>query len=272
MDVLIGEGWPIPEQLDLDLAGQTAPPTSGGTPGIRPNGPRPNVTIFPLPGASKAPYQILDKTYTISSPVYGLSVSSSSGGDTITVSGTPNTGEFLTLVCDGGVVFSEGGSSVAAVLESLASAASGTYPLTSVTASGTSGSLTIPVEHSLVVRQGGTGLRAKVTHRQCHAVMVTVWAPDPGTRSTLAAAIDNSIKQTLVVTLPDTSDALIRYLYTSVTDDAQNVTVYRRDLVYEVEFATLETFAATEITAVTTVISGGEGPHPTSAPPVSAIT
>jgi hypothetical protein len=249
-DVRIFEGWPVPEQLDLDLAGQVmsgSPPVPTG----RANGPVPNVSIYPLPGATAIPYQILDKTYVVTPVTLGLTVVVE--GNAVTITGTPNAGEFVTIVADREYIFSCGGASASAVLAALLTAAQADYPTASLAGS----TLTIPAEYSLVARQGGQATLGKVTHRQRQGVMVTVWAPDHNTRSVLAKAIDGALKQNLVVTLPDGTDALITYQSTTVTDESQNVTVYRRDLNFQVEYATLETFTGTTITAVGTTIQSG---------------
>src|SRR6516225_8573850 len=96
MDVRIYEGWPIPAQLDLDMAGQVL----SGTPPVptaRPGGKVANVSVYPMPGATANVFQILDDTYTIVNPNYGLAAPTVSG-NVITVSGTPVAGEYLTVI------------------------------------------------------------------------------------------------------------------------------------------------------------------------------
>jgi hypothetical protein len=248
MDVRIFEGWPIPDQLDQDLAGHVLSGTPP-TPVARPNGPLANVSIFPMMGTGVNIYQILDDTYTVVPVSYGLSVSQN--GNVITVSGQPNPGEYLTLICDGSFVYSLTGTNTAALLAALATAAQANYP----SASSTSTTLTIPTGHSLVVRQGGVATLGKVTHRQRHSVMVTVWAPTRLTRSALASAIDVALKKTIKVAMPDTSQALVIYNRTNVSDENQSATIYRRDLIYDVEYATLETFPGYVVTSVNNTIT-----------------
>jgi hypothetical protein len=242
MDCRIYEGWPDPDQLDLDVGGrmlQGNPPTAV----TRPGGPVANVSIFPMQGTGITVYQILDETYTIVHPTIDLSITVS--GDTVTVSGEPAAGEYLTLVCDDAHVYSQTGATAAALLSALASAAQANYP----TASATATTLTVPVGHTLVVRQGGVGTLGKVTHRQRHPVMVSVWAPTQVVRARLASAIDNAIKTKIKVTMPDSSQALVIYNRTNVIDDQTAATVYRRDLIYNVEYATVEEFTGYVVTS-----------------------
>jgi hypothetical protein len=245
IDVRLYEGWPIPEQLDLDIQGLV----KGNPPTPRPNGPCANVSIFPMAGATAIPYQILDDTFVLTAPTYGMSASIS--GTIATIIGEPNAGEFLTIVADSKYIYSETGANTAAILSALATAASVNYS----GVSSTSTTITIPVVKSLTVRIGGVGTLAKVTHRQKQAIMVTVWAPSHEVRTTLAAAIDVAIKSQIRVDMDDTTQAIILYSRTNQVDDNQNVSIYRRDLVYEVEYATLETFQGINITSVTNEIS-----------------
>jgi hypothetical protein len=248
MDVRVFEGWPTGDQLDLDLTGeklQGSPPL----PVARSGGPLANVSVYPMPGTGVSVYQIQDATYTIVPVSYGMGVSVN--GNTLTVTGQPNTGEYLSLICDGAFIYSRTGATRAALLASLATDAQVNYP----SAASTATSLTVPANISMVVRQGGVATLGKVVHRQKQAIMVTVWAPTTAARATLASAIDVALKQTNKITMPDTSQALLVYSRTNVTDDLQSATIYRRDLIYDAEYATLQTFPGYVVTSVTTTIA-----------------
>jgi hypothetical protein len=248
MDVRVFEGWPMPDQLDRDMLGQMLSGTPP-TPVTRPGGAVANVSVFPMQGTGIAVYQQQDETYVITPVNYGMAMSVA--GNVITVSGQPNPGEYLTLVCDGAFVFSQTGATTAALLAAIATAAQAQYP----TASSTATTLTVPTGHSLIVRQGGVATLGKVTHRQRQSVMVTVWAPTEAVRATLAKAIDNAIKQIIKITMPDTSQALVIYSRTNVLDDRQSTAIYRRDLIYDVEYATVFEFPGYVVTSVTTTIN-----------------
>lgn len=243
MDVRIFEGWPIPEQLDLDVAGKMKDPAGGKKPIDRPGGPCASVSVLPLPGVTAVTYQLLNKTHVLQEPTIGITAVLA--GTTLTLSGVPQDGEIVTLVCDRQHVFSGLGTTAAAILADLLSQAQQVYPGASLSGS----VLTVPYQFACELRQGGIGLLGRVTHRQRHAVNVSVWAPSHTARATIASAIDAALKAKNVVTMPDGSDALIVFARTLQTDESQNVTVYRRDLVFDCEYATLETFAGTSITS-----------------------
>lgn len=251
MDVRIFEGWPIPDQLDLDLAGKML---SGTAIVARPKGLLANVSVYPMLGTGVNVYQIQDETYTLIPPSYGLTPVLA--GTIITVSGQPTPGEYLTLVLDGKVVCSQTGANTAAILAALATQAQGF----GYAASSTATTLTVPFGHSIVIRQGAVATMGKVTHRQRHFVMLTVWAPTRVARTALASAIDVALKQTNTITMPDTSQAVLCYSRTNVSDEGQSSTVYRRDLIYSVEYATLEQFPGYVVTSVNTTIASLNGP------------
>jgi hypothetical protein len=266
MDCLIYEGWPLGDQLDLDINGQERNAT--GATVARPGGPRANVSIYPMPGTGVPVYQIQDHTKTIVEPAIGLTATLS--GDTVTVSGTSKPGEYITIIADDAYIYSETGANAAAILAALATAAQANYPGASSTAT----TLTIPVGHSIVMRQGGVGTVGRVTHRQKHAVMITVWAPNRVVRNELAEAIDGLIKQTNRVSFPDTSQAVVVYNRTIVNDEQQAESIYRRDLIYDVEYATVFQFPATVVTStqVSLVNASGTLASPTTSPIATALT
>ncbi|NPU23941.1 hypothetical protein [Bradyrhizobium denitrificans] len=246
LDCRIFEGWPNPDQLDRDMQGLT----KDNPPLPRAKGPVPNVSVFPMQGTGVTLYQILDKTYEIRAAQ--VATTFALNGSTITVSGQVAVGEFLTLVIDDMVVCSQSGATTAAMLAALAAEAQGKgYPGASSTAS----SLTVPFTHSLLVRQGGKGLLGKVSHRQRHSIMVTVWAPTPDLRNKLAKAIDVGLKARNRVSMPDSSQATIVYNRTNTNDEEQSAGIYRRDLIFDVEYATVETFDGFTITSAQIAIA-----------------
>jgi hypothetical protein len=248
MDCRIFEGWPIPDQLDRDMLGQML----SGTPPMpvtRPGGTVANISVFPMPGTGIAVYQQQDNTYVITPPA--ITSTFTLVGNVITVSGQIAPGEYLTLVIDDAVVCSQSGANAGAMIPALAAQA----VAAGYAASSTPTTLTIPFGHSLVVRQGGTAVLGKVTHRQRQPVMVSVWSPTQAVRATLASAIDNALKQKIKVTMPDTSQALVIYSRTNVLDDRQSTAIYRRDLIYDVEYATVFQFPGYVVTSVNTTIN-----------------
>jgi hypothetical protein len=227
--VKIGRGWPLPATLDADLAAGSA-----------------QITVYPLSGSYSPTYQILDATYVITPAVHGMTFSLS--GNVITVSGQPTSGEYLTLVCDNAHIYSRTGATTAAILSALATDAQANYPSASATAT----TLTVPVQAYLTVRQGAPATLGKVIHRQRHSIMVSVWAPTAAIRDAASSTLDIALKGNLKLTMPDSSQALMIYSRSIVTDETQKAAIYRRSLIYDVEYATVQQFTGYEITSVQT--------------------
>ena len=83
--------------------------------------------------------------------------------------------------------------------------------------------------------------------RQMGVIQVTVWADTPEHREATAPAIDSELAATDFFTLPDGSSARLRYQSTLFTDAMQKANLYRRDLMYTVEYATTQTVAAVPV-------------------------
>jgi hypothetical protein len=259
MDVAIYEGWPLPEELEADVLGKRLI-GSPATLQPRANGPAAQVSVFPMAGTGREVYQIFDDVKVIMAPSFGLTVavsgaSSTSLNNQVSITGTPNPGEFVTIIGDRRYIFSAGGPTASAILAQLLVQAQVNYPGTTLQGP----LLTVPASYQLDVRQGGVGLLGKVTHRQCQYVMITVWAPTHKARSVISKAIDTLIKSAIVVVLPDSSAVKIVGDRTTISDEQQNQSIYRRDLIYDCEYGTLLTFPGTTITSVTIPITVAPG-------------
>lgn len=224
--VKIGQGWPLPASLDADLAAG-----------------RVTITIFPLSGSATPTNQILDETYVISPAVVNLTAGLAA--DVISASGTPAPGEFITAVCDDSFVYSATGPTVAAIMSALAAQAQANYP----GATAGQSTVTIPVARSIVMRQGGVGAVGKVIWRQRSSIMVTVWAPNDTLRTAATVLADVALKKNIKIRMPDTSQCILRYLRTMVSDQMEKANLYRRDLIFDAEFATVEQFAGVTVTS-----------------------
>jgi hypothetical protein len=251
MDVKIFEGWPLADQLDLDMAGQII---VNGQAQDRPGGKVANVSIYPMQGTTATPPQVLDSGsfFTIVPAVHGLAASVA--GNVLTLSGAPSPGEYLSVIADNKAISSHTGASAAAILDAIVAELAPDYP-GAVAANGT---LTLPTAAYLTARIGAPATMGRVTHKQRQAVMVSIWAPDPVTRSALAIAIDGLLKQQNLVAMPDTTKAVVVYNRTNQTDDHQNQTIYRRDLIFEAEYSTVHQFIGHEVTAVPLTVAAAD--------------
>lgn len=263
IDILIYEGWPLAESLDLDLTGQMLGP-NGVT--ARPGGVRANVSIFPMQGTNTPIPQILDETYIVTPAVFGLTAQCIQDPITsafsISLTGAPGSTEFMTVEIDQLYIASATGASSLEILQALASQIVSFQPTPmqpdytpAYTANVVGDALIVGGAAYCVARLGSQGTLGKVIHNQRQSIMISIWAPDHVSRTKISEAIDILIKKRLVVTMPDTSMARICYNRTNLTDDHEPMACYRRDLIFLADYATLDLFPGTVITSVTTEIA-----------------
>lgn len=76
------------------------------------------------------------------------------------------------------------------------------------------------------------------TRRQLQPFRVICWSPDPAVRDAIATTLDTAFATYDFLGLPDGMAGRLRYLGTASTDRAQDAALYRRDLIYTVDYAT----------------------------------
>ena len=234
-DIHVNEGWPLPESLDaLIAAGQTA------------------VSVLPLRLSAPAVFQVLDEVYVLVPAAHGLAATIAGG--TVTVTGAPGLTEYLTITADGRRSYSRLGASTAAILSAIAVDAASDYAGVAVVGN----AITFPTTR-LSVQIGAAATLGRVTHRQRQSVMITVWAPTPALRNTVGAAIDVAMKAVNRLTFPDTSQGLMVASHSEQRDERQVASIYRRDIVFNVDYATLDVFQGWEITSVNPTLDAGAG-------------
>ena len=77
------------------------------------------------------------------------------------------------------------------------------------------------------------------SRRQEKDVRITCWCSNPTIRDAAASTLDQYLTQTSFLVLPDNTEVRISYKNTASYDQAQNALLYRRDLVYTVEYSTV---------------------------------
>jgi hypothetical protein len=75
--------------------------------------------------------------------------------------------------------------------------------------------------------------------RQEQDFRATCWCPTPASRDSAATAIDQALSSIRFLALPDGTQGRLLYSGTTVFDQSQNASLYRRDLMYSVEYATI---------------------------------
>lgn len=222
-------GWPNQQQLGSDLAAGICHIS------VYPRAEERNTTRFPP-----------DTDPVLNTATLTLTAN----GQTVTVGGampSPFTPHNL-------VIFANHKPYVTAVLsgDTLSSIAARLAALIAVdipTTSATGPVITLPTSALLgAVRVGVTGTATRELRRQERHFQITAWADTPTHSDTIMRPVDTSLAQTRFLTMSDGSAARLIYKTSPITDGMQNQKLYRRDLIYSVEYATTVTETQTQIT------------------------
>ena len=92
-----------------------------------------------------------------------------------------------------------------------------------------------------LTNNGVTGTALRELRRQTRTFQIGVWASCFDARDPLAAAIDAGLAAVSRINLADGSQAIISYVNSRQVDDQQRAGIYRRDLFYAVNYATIQT-------------------------------
>lgn len=208
-------GWPEAAALDADLAAGWV-----------------NVSVFPESGWRNTT-RYLDE-WLVSAPVRPTLVGSVVG-NAVTFSGSADSGQLAGILVDGSTyVHSTGPSDTLALVAADLGVAIREDRI--VLLSGTT-----------IIIPGAAVLRARVvaeqptmmqTRRQEQSFRIACWCPDPLTRDTTSKVIDTVFAQTKFIMFSDGSRGRLLYRGGTVIDRAEDASLYRRDLVYQVEYPT----------------------------------
>lgn len=228
--VVIYPGWPTPAQLDRDLAAGAA-----------------HVSVFAT-GAETNSTRYQPKAQVVSQAAPTVTLTAS--GKTVTVGGaipSPFAAQNIAVIVGGAPYVHPLQSNdtlvtIATALAALIPGATNTGPV-----------LTLPQAPD-AARVGGVAGMATEWERQTQRVQITVWAPTPASRKAIASAIKAGLAQISFLVMPDGFGARIKSVASALSDGQQKVALYRRDLIYEVEYATTVASTAPVVVAHTTTI------------------
>lgn len=220
-------GWPIPAQLDGDLAAGTA-----------------HVSVFNRESRNSTRYQTVPLDMAVTAPTLTLTVS----GQTITVGGTVAAG-VNTAVIVGSSAFTyqtAANDTLSTIATALANAINATYPGT--TSSGAV--ITLPNAGPPInaARVGGSGQQMTEAGRVEQVFQITVWASTPATRQAIAKLITPTIMATRFLTLADGTSARLILKGQRDDDVPQKELLFRRDIMVTVEY--VETVVNTSTTVI----------------------
>jgi hypothetical protein len=223
-------GWPIPTNLDADLAAAI---------------PITNVSVYPaLMNRNTTRYMDQWKQVSVNTATLGFVVA----GQTVTVVGTApaNDNPHNLSITVNGLPYVYQASfvdSLGSIARKLAALIPG--------ATFSNATITLPNTARLgPVRIGITGVAAMITRNQEQVFQIGVWAATPTARDLFAKTIDGALAQIRRFPLPDTSICRLIWKNSLQSDKFQKQALYRRDLFYTCEYATLDIENETQITQI----------------------
>jgi len=216
--ITIIPGWPVPAQLDALIAAGSS-----------------MISLYPMPGMDANTSRFLGDSQ-VQSSIPAANLTLTINGNQVTVGGAILANEAATLRVNYQpfsyqIKATDTLTSVAAALSALipGSSVSGDVITLPIGAFDIEALVSVPVE-----------MQSEIA-RQTRVFMVTAWCPNPGNRDAICKAIDVYFKQQWRVVMPDNTWARLIYRGTLQTDELQKTRIYRRDLRYEVEYATTAT-------------------------------
>jgi len=208
-------GWPMTAALDADLARGVV-----------------NVSVAAVPNSARNATRWGVYAWA---PTVAPGVTVSVSGNAAAFSGTPNAGDLAGLLVDEvtyvyQVQAGDSAALVAAALADLVRRERICWLQGAV--------VTVPGASHVVARTMALQVSTAEWARQEQGFRIAVWSPSPGVRDAACSAIGSQLAQTAFLTLADQTGGRLRYRNTASFDEGQGAGVYRRDLVYDVEYAT----------------------------------
>lgn len=226
-------GWPTSSSLDQDLqAGNT------------------NVSIFPAgPERNTTRYRPQAKVMSITQATITLTAENG----TLVVGGAmpaPFTAHNVAALIGGRafIYAVQAGDTLISIATGLTALIAASYPGTS----NTGAIITLPEGvNASVARVGTTGQVTTEWERQIQRIQITIWAPEPNDRNEVGSAIKSGFSQFSSLTMPDGFGAWIKSMgqIPTLSDLLEKAKTYRRDLFYDVEYATTVTKTVATVVA-----------------------
>jgi hypothetical protein len=220
-------GWPVPKALDDAMAAG-----------------RVQVSIY-ADDAEAVTTRYLPEWREVSreTPTVAVSVA----GSTVTLVGTVSAHAIGVAIGPAKIMYAMQRSDTLSTAAAALGAAIQTQ--TGLTATSSGAQITVNTTLPIAPLVSVPGRMARELTRQMRDFMITVWAPNPNARRMTGAAVTLALSKMLSLNLGDGSVGRMTYRRTRLSDELQTAAVYRRDIIFTVEYPTLEFRDAYEVAA-----------------------
>ncbi len=211
-------GWPNAAALDADLAAGLV-----------------NVTVFPVEGAMRNTTRWPNDWRAASAaPTLTVSLAAS----TATFAGAAGAGQLAGVLVDDATYVhrTSAGDTPALVAAMLGAAVGATRP-----AAVAGASLTVPDTRRFVARTAADGQARRELRRQEQTFRITAWCPTPALRDQTIICIDSALSAVTFLTFADGARGWLRWTSTVTQDKSEDAKLYRRDLLFTVDFPLMQT-------------------------------
>lgn len=234
--VKIYPGWPDAGTLDTDMVETAGKPHAA------------HVSVYPLPQERNTTrYRPESEEKPAPATTYGLAAA----GQVVTVSGAapaPYVAQNLAVFVNGRpyVTQAAAGATPAQLATALAALIVADVPGT--VAAGAN--VTLPATARVgALRVGSTGQSIRLVRTQEKPFQIGVWSSSPATRALVADTFDPVLADTPRLSMPDGTLARLIYQATREDDFTQKQRIYRRSLLYTVEYHTTLVVTAAQLVA-----------------------
>jgi hypothetical protein len=157
----------------------------------------------------------------------------------VTISGTVSTPQTAAVIADNKAFAYavQAGDTLASIATALAAG----LVTAGIAASAAGAVVTLSSAKHIAARVGGQGISVRELRRQIRVFQVSCWAWAYDKRDDLAKAVDAAMGANWRLTLADGTFGNATYKGSSQHDESQKQLVYRRDVLYAVEYATTQT-------------------------------
>ncbi|NTG73298.1 hypothetical protein G6M02_08145 [Agrobacterium rhizogenes] len=218
----VHRGWPVPKQLDEDLSAGNL-----------------TVSVFPMAGMERNTTRFTTDPQTLNIP--DPTITAIVSGQTITFAGTIGTSQNVGVTLGDWQPANKTYVYPATTADTMTTIAAGLAALLvadGIAATSTGPVITLPPTAIAAAIVGVFGTAWQEFKRQERGIMVSLWCPNPDMRDLAAPIIDLALVQNEHLLLPDGSGARMVYQRTMISDERQTLEIYRRDLIYMVEYGT----------------------------------